>query len=56
MVANGFVYRQVARNYGCGFVGLKVLFVMETNLVIFKLNPPFAIYVVVERIYVPNLF
>jgi len=19
---NGFVYRQVARNYGCGFVGL----------------------------------
>lgn len=35
IAANGLVYRQVARNYGCGFVGLTVLFVMETNLVLF---------------------
>jgi len=25
----------VARNYGCGFVGLVILFFMETNLVLF---------------------
>jgi hypothetical protein len=35
MQGNGLVYRQVARNYVCGFVGLTVLFIMKTNLVLF---------------------
>ena len=35
IAGNVLVYRQVARDYGCGFVGITIMFVMKTNLVLF---------------------